>query len=260
MSKKAKSDRQSLSDDDSEEENVYTVERIAGKKVKRGKVYYYIKWEGYPESQNTWELVDDVFCKELIDEFESKLKAKQQQQQSEGATSVDTKRTKSPPVSIIQETSNQSTPEIPDSITTATATTTTITTTTPSHVVESPQKQAAAVAKRQRVTETTPVATGKKANKGGKKKTKTDNRIFIEDRAKDCGFEYGDEVEQILGAQEIEDPTQSSGKRLMFYVKWKGKNAASFILSHEANTRIPQQVIQFYESRLRFQDPPSLSS
>jgi len=85
---------------------VYTVEKIAGKKVKRGKVYYYIKWEGYPESQNTWELADDVFCKELVEEFEAQLKSKQQQELS-------STRASSPSV-LGSGKRGQLTPEIPD--------------------------------------------------------------------------------------------------------------------------------------------------
>ena len=109
-------------------DNVYTVEKIAGKKIKRGKVYYYIKWEGYPESQNTWELVDDVFCKELIEDFENQLKSKQQ-----GSSTDSTRRSSSPSLSV-QTKSKQLTPEIPDLTITHTTTTTSLRT-------ESPQKQ-----------------------------------------------------------------------------------------------------------------------
>lgn len=49
---------------------VYNVERIVGKRIHNGIVQYNVKWEGYPESQNTWENEDNVFCADLIQEFE----------------------------------------------------------------------------------------------------------------------------------------------------------------------------------------------
>lgn len=37
----------------------YVVERICDKKIKDGVVYYYIKWEGYPDEENSWEPVEN---------------------------------------------------------------------------------------------------------------------------------------------------------------------------------------------------------
>jgi hypothetical protein len=46
------------------------VEKIVDKKVVKGRTLYLIKWEGYNDSDNTWEAAEDVFATELIHEFE----------------------------------------------------------------------------------------------------------------------------------------------------------------------------------------------
>ena len=42
----------------------------------QGKVFYLIKWEGYPSSQNTWESEENVFSEALIKDFEDREKSK----------------------------------------------------------------------------------------------------------------------------------------------------------------------------------------
>jgi hypothetical protein len=36
----------------------------------QGQTEYFLKWEGYPHSANTWEKASDLFCHELVEEFE----------------------------------------------------------------------------------------------------------------------------------------------------------------------------------------------
>merc|ERR1712126_632040 len=58
----------SSAEDESEEE--YKVEKVLDKrKTKGGKLEFLIKWEGYPDEDNTWEPEENCDCKELIEEF-----------------------------------------------------------------------------------------------------------------------------------------------------------------------------------------------
>lgn len=49
----------------------YTVEKILNKRIINGKPQYYVKWEGYQESDNTWEpLVNLESVKHLVREYD----------------------------------------------------------------------------------------------------------------------------------------------------------------------------------------------
>lgn len=56
----------------------FVVEKIVDKRITtEGKVEYYIKWRGYPNSENTWEPEENCDCPAIIQRFEeSRAKSK----------------------------------------------------------------------------------------------------------------------------------------------------------------------------------------
>ena len=54
----------------SSEEDVYEIEAIVNDRMHSGKKQYFIKWVGYPESDNTWEDASNIYSDELKKEYE----------------------------------------------------------------------------------------------------------------------------------------------------------------------------------------------
>jgi len=93
-------------------------------------------------------------------------------------------------------------------------------------------------------------------NKKKKKKDSFDSEaldILQRQEETKCGFQFGHEVEAILGAKML---PYKGKEQLMFYVQWKDKDVRTFIPNYEAKEREPKKVIEFYESRLKFEPPP----
>jgi len=67
------------------EEGLYQVERILAKRVQNGVVEYLIKWDGFPDSDNTWEPRDHLDCRQMMEDFDrmATARAEQRKRQSE---------------------------------------------------------------------------------------------------------------------------------------------------------------------------------
>ncbi|KAM7541815.1 hypothetical protein Aperf_G00000013823 [Anoplocephala perfoliata] len=58
-----------MSDDDDIKEGEFIVEKILQVREIQNRRWYLIKWEGYPETESTWEPEENCRCAELISEF-----------------------------------------------------------------------------------------------------------------------------------------------------------------------------------------------
>lgn len=57
-------------------EGFYEIETVRRRRTVKGKVYYLIKWRGWPESANTWEPETNLSsCTDIIDAYEESLKS-----------------------------------------------------------------------------------------------------------------------------------------------------------------------------------------
>lgn len=70
-------------DDSDSDENTFVVEKILDDKKIKGKKYYLLKWEGFPDSENSWEPDWTLNCPEILKEYldmkEKKAKKKKAQ-------------------------------------------------------------------------------------------------------------------------------------------------------------------------------------
>eukprot|EP01125_Pyxidicula_operculata_P019732 TRINITY_DN716_c4_g1_i1.p1 TRINITY_DN716_c4_g1~~TRINITY_DN716_c4_g1_i1.p1 ORF type:complete len:287 (-),score=95.47 TRINITY_DN716_c4_g1_i1:368-1183(-) len=212
-----------------------TFDKILKKRSHRGKVQYLVRWSVGPEPvdfENSWndeDVIQKLYPTQLK-EFNDKLNQ-----------DTTTKATTTPKTNTVKEKEKEKEKE----------------------EQANNEKDAKVVGKKRSAKDMEDTSKKGKKTSNQKKKRKTDtdessnnnnnntnqkNDNNIEDEVEEVGFKKGDKVENIVGARMIDN-------QLNLYVQWKGKNTCTFVPASQCNRIIPQKVIEFYESRIKFLNP-----
>lgn len=238
-SKKESKDRKDKSKDDSgssgneSEEAEYVVEKVCNRRIKNGKVEYFLKWKGFSHSENTWEPVDNISCPELIAAYEESRQKEIKEKESDD--DKDKKKTKEKEKEKDSDKdSNASTKKKLMS---------------GKRKKEDNSDSESVQSEKSSKTNKSDKPSGKaklslnSSEAKAKKRDDSDEETDVVAAPAKNGFELGLKPQKILGASD------TSGE-LMFLMQWETVDRAELVRAKEANVQCPQLVISFYEERL----------
>jgi len=229
----------------------YVVEKVVDKKIlDDGSITYLIKWEGYPDNENTWEPKENITSKNLIAQFEKNLKSKEDQEKTnEGKELISEEKTLTTEESNVTGRRNKRKSSAIENAPSETSEEKTNT------KKENSRKK---VLKQEKMAEEDSAAMkvdnsrSRSSSKGKQPASANVSNVGMTneesvgvkgDVNEPSGFGRNLPPEEIVGATEMNG-------NLTFLIKWKGSEEASLVPAKEANEKCPQLVIQFYEARL----------
>lgn len=229
----------------------YVVEKVVDKKIlDDGSITYLIKWEGYPDNENTWEPKENITSKNLIAQFEKNLKSKEDQEKTnEGKELISKEKPLSTEESNVTGRRNKRKSSAIENAPLETSEEKTNTKKENSRKKVLKQETMAeedSAAKKVDNSRSRSSSKGKQPASANVSNVGTTNEESVGVKGDDnepSGFGRNLPPEEIVGATEMNG-------NLTFLIKWKGSEEASLVPAKEANEKCPQLVIQFYEARL----------
>jgi len=234
--------RGTAGEDDGDEEGAddgsYVVEKVLDKRKRGGRYEYFIKWEGYESSDNTWEPLSNLdSCPGLIEEYERSVKkdvaASSGTTAGTGGTSSSKRGTSSRRGSAATASSASVVDMTPRSKRQAASSVVADDFEDISELDVTPTSSKTTVTKERTST--------RKAVTAGNGSTSS----TVGDELSAIGFDRGLKPEKVMGA------TEEDGE-LLLLVKWKGSPDADLVPSKIANVKCPQLVIEFYQEKLKW--------
>ncbi|XP_025191198.1 chromobox protein homolog 1-like [Melanaphis sacchari] len=211
------------SNSQAEEQKRYSVEKILKKRIKNGKVEYFLKWDGY--SKSTWEPEENLDCDELIKDFEEQSKLKEENRREQ-------------PMRSRKRTSSNST------------------VTSYASSDAGPSKECGNISplRKKKIDK---VDKSDKSNKSDENKDNDNDsdKVNVEDESwSDLSSDISDSTASPEKVPEKIVGITNNFDELVLYMKWKGIKKPEKIPAVEANVKYTQFVINFYEERLRWHD------
>lgn len=205
------------SDEDDAESGEYSVEAIRArrKNTKTGADEYFIKWKGYPESDNTWEPLENLKCPELMQKFHEKEATKRRKKragkQAESTPQPAKRLRRGPSLNGNDETSNNEEEKL--------------------FLEDLDEDDDDDTAMSQSQSQ-------KKQKNGSKHKENRADPVSLK------GFERGLPLERILTASVGDDD------KLYFFLKWEGRNELDMVDADELEQKASYELCKWYRNRL----------